>query len=364
MTAEQLISFARGAPSLDIIDVEGRKAAATRAFDADPAGVTAYGTSVGYVPLRKWIAAKHGVSADQVIVTNGSLQADAFLFNHLVQPGDDVIVEKPTYDRTLLSLQNLGAKVHQVTLESDGIAVDELRALLETGVRPKLAHIIPNYQNPAGITLSAAKREALIALASEFGFIIFEDDPYVDIRFRGEPLPSMLSMDTENLVVHASSFTKTVCPGVRVGYLVGPAALIDAIAKKATNLYISPGMVSEAIVHQFCVSGDIERSVRTVSTALAERAQLLAESLRKHIPGATFTEPDGGYFLWVDLPADVDVDKLFPAAMRKGVAIVKGSDFLLEGGQNALRLAYSAVTVDQIDEGVRRLAAAIDEVRA
>jgi 2-aminoadipate transaminase len=364
MTAEQLISFARGAPSLDIIDVEGLKAAAARAFDADPAGVTAYGTSVGYVPLRKWIAEKHGVSADQVIVTNGSLQADAFLFNHLVQPGDDVVVERPTYDRTLLGLQNLGAKVHQVTLASDGIDVDELRALLESGVRPKLAHIIPNYQNPAGITLSLAKRQALLALAVEYGFTIFEDDPYVDIRFRGEPLPSMLSMDSENTVVHASSFTKTVCPGVRVGYLVGPAALIDAIAKKATNLYISPGMVSEAIVHQFCVSGDIERSVRTVSTALAERAQRLAESLREHIPGATFTEPDGGYFLWVDLPADVDVDKLFPAAMRKGVAIVKGSDFLLSGGQHALRLAYSAVTVDQIDEGVRRLAAAIEEVRA
>ena len=113
----------------------------------------------------------------------------------------------------------------------------------------------------------------------------------------------MLSMDTENVVVHASSFTKTVCPGVRVGYLVGPAALIDAIAKKATNLYISPGMVSEAIVHQFCVSGDIDRSVQTVSTALAERARVLADSMRKHIPGATFTEPDGGYFLWVDLPA-------------------------------------------------------------
>ncbi|SNY58300.1 PLP-dependent aminotransferase family protein [Paractinoplanes atraurantiacus] len=364
MTAEQLISFARGAPSLDIIDVEGLKAAAARAFDADPAGVTAYGTSVGYVPLRKWIAEKHNVSADQVIVTNGSLQADAFLFNHLVQPGDDVVVEKPTYDRTLLSLQNLGAKVHQVTLQSDGIDVDELRTLLESGVRPKLAHIIPNYQNPAGITLSVSKRRALLALAVEFGFTIFEDDPYVDIRFRGDALPSMLSMDSDNAVVHASSFTKTVCPGVRVGYLVGPAALIDAIAKKATNLYISPGMVSEAIVHQFCVSGDIERSVQTVSTALGERAQVLAESLRKHIPGATFTEPDGGYFLWVDLPDDVDVDKLFPAAMKKGVAVVKGSDFLLEGGNHSLRLAYSAVTVDQIDEGVRRIAAAIEEVRA
>jgi 2-aminoadipate transaminase len=364
MTAEQLISFARGAPSLDIIDVEGLKAAAARAFDADPAGMTAYGTSVGYVPLRKWIAEKHGVSADQVIVTNGSLQADAFLFNHLVQPGDDVVVEKPTYDRTLLSLQQLGAKVHQVTLQADGIDVDELRALLESGVRPKIAHIIPNYQNPAGITLSEEKRRTLLTLATEFGFTIFEDDPYADIRFRGEKLPSMLSLDTENTVVHASSFTKTVCPGVRVGYLVGPAALIDAIAKKATNLYISPGMVSEAIVHQFCVSGDIERSIQTVSAALGERVRVLGEAIRKHIPGATFTEPDGGYFLWIDLPSDVDVDKLFPAAMKKGVAIVKGSDFLLDGGKNSVRLAYSAVTVDQIDEGVRRLAEAIDEVRA
>lgn len=363
MTAEQLISFARGAPSLDIIDVEGLKAAAARAFDADPAGVTAYGTSVGYLPLRKWIADKHNVSPDQVIVTNGSLQADAFLFGHLVRPGDDVVVERPTYDRTLLNLQNLGAKVHQVTLREDGIDIDELRGLLESGVRPKLAHIIPNYQNPAGLTLSLEKRQALLALAAQYEFIIFEDDPYVDIRFRGEPLPSMLSLDSENTVVHASSFTKTVCPGVRVGYLVGPAALIDAIAKKATNLYISPGMVSEAIVHQFCVSGDIERSVRTVSAALGERVRVLAESLRKHIPGATFTEPDGGYFLWVDLPADVDVDKLFPAAMKKGVAVVKGSDFLLEGGKNSLRLAYSAVTVDQIDEGVRRLAEAVEEVR-
>lgn len=364
MTAEQLISFARGAPSLDIVDVAGLKAAAARAFDADPAGVTAYGTSVGYIPLRKWIAEKHGVASEQVIVTNGSLQADAFLFNHLIQAGDDVVVEKPTYDRTLLGLQNLGGKVHQVTIEPDGIDVEELRGLLQNGLRPKLAHIIPNYQNPAGVTLSLAKRRVLLELAAEYGFMIFEDDPYVDIRFRGEPLPSMLSMDENNSVVHASSFTKTVCPGVRVGYLVGPAALIDAIAKKATNLYISPGMVSEAIVHQFCVSGDIDRSIQTVSAALAERAQVLAASIRRHLPGATFTEPDGGYFLWIDLPEDVDVDALFPVAMKKGVAIVKGSDFLLDGGKHSVRLAFSAVTVDQIDEGVRRLAEAIAETRA
>jgi DNA-binding transcriptional MocR family regulator len=358
------ISFARGAPSLDIVDIEGLKAAAVRAFDADPAGITAYGTSVGYPPLRKWIADKHQVSVDQVLVTNGSLQADAFLFDYLVGEGDAVVVERPTYDRTLLNLLNLGGQVHQVTLQPDGIDTDELRKLLETGVRPKLAHIIPNYQNPAGVRLSMPKRRALLDLAGEFGFTIFEDDPYADIRFNGEPLPSMLSLDERDSVVHASSFTKTVCPGVRVGYLIGSAQLIADIAKRATNLYISPGMVAQGIVYQFCASGDIDRSIQTVRTALAERAAVLATALREHIPGVRFTEPDGGYFLWIDLPEDVHVDRLVPAAAERGVAVVKGSDFLLDGGEHSLRLAYSAVTADQIPEGVRRLAAAMADVRA
>src|SRR5689334_20298759 len=209
---QQLISFARGAPSLDIIDIDGLTAAAVRAFEADPAGITAYGTSVGYLPLRSWIAAKHGVEADQVIATNGSMQADALLFEHLVKPGDAVIVEKPTYDRTLLNLRNRGAEIHAVTVEADGLDVEELRRLLESGVRPVLAHSIPNFQNPAGATLSAAKRTALIGLAHQYGFTIFEDDPYADIRWRGEKLPTMLSEDTAGVVVHASSFTKTIAP--------------------------------------------------------------------------------------------------------------------------------------------------------
>jgi Transcriptional regulators containing a DNA-binding HTH domain and an aminotransferase domain (MocR family) and their eukaryotic orthologs len=363
MTAEQLISFARGAPSLDIIDVAGLKAAAARAFEADPAGITAYGTSVGYPPLRKWIADKHGVEVDQVLVTNGSLQADAFLFDYLVEPGDAVVVEKPTYDRTLLRLRSMDAEVHQVTLREDGIDVDELRELLESGLRLKLVHVIPNYQNPAGVTLSLAKRHALLTLAAEYGFTIFEDDPYADIRFRGEALPSMLSMDPLGTVVHASSFTKTVCPGVRVGYLVGPTGTIAEIAKRATNLYISPGQLSEGIVYEFCASGDIGRSIATVCTALGERASLLAKALREQIPGVWFTEPDGGYFLWVELPEDIDVDLLVPEATARGVAVVKGSDFLLEGGRHALRLAYSAVTTDQVEEGVRRLAEAVRAVQ-
>ena len=365
MTAAQLISFARGAPSLDIVDVAGLRAAANRAFDIDPVAVTGYGPATGYAPLREWIAVRHGVDVDQVLITNGSLQADAFIFDHLVSPGDDVIVEKPTYDRTLLSLRNLGAKIHQVSLDKDGIDVDELRKLLESGVRPKLAHVIPNFQNPAGVTLSLDRRMALIGLAREYGFTIFEDDPYVDIRFRGEALPAMLKLDdaAAPTVVAAGSFTKTVCPGVRVGYLVGPAGTIADIAKVAVNTYISPNMLAEVTVHQFCASGDIDRSIATVQRALSERATLLAQAVRREIPGASFNEPDGGYFLWVDLPEDIDVAKLAPAAAERGVAVVKGTDFLLEGGNHSLRLAYSAVSTDMIDEGVRRLAAAIAGVR-
>jgi DNA-binding transcriptional MocR family regulator len=357
------ISFARGAPSLDIVDVDGLKAAAIQAFESDPAGVTAYGTSVGYLPLRSWVAQRHGVEVEWVLLTNGSLQADALLFEHLVKPGDAVAVEKPTYDRTLLNLRTIGARVHQVTVDAHGIDVDELRKLLESGVRPKLAHVIPNYQNPAGVTLSVERRGTLLGLAAEYGFTVFEDDPYAEIRFRGARFPSMLSLDEHETVVHASSFTKTVCPGVRVGYLVGPPALIADIAKRATNLYISPSMVAQAIVYQFCTSGAIDRSIANVCAALGERARLLAAALREHIPGVRFTEPDGGYFLWVELPDDVDAAMLVPAAAQRGVTVVKGSDFLIEGGHHALRLAYSAVTPDRIDEGVRRLADAIEAVR-
>src|SRR5690242_2191104 len=356
------ISFARGAPSLDIIDVEGLKEAAARAFTNDPAGTTAYGTSIGYVPLRAWIAERHGVDPSQVLVTNGSMQADAFLFDELVAEGDSVIVERPTYDRTLLSLRGRGADVRAVELEPDGIDTNGLATLLEDGLAPKLAHIIPNFQNPAGYTLSRDKRDALLGLAREHDFVVFEDDPYVALRFSGETLPTMLSLDRDEKVVYASSFSKTVCPGIRVGYLVGPADLIASIAKRATNTYISPNMVAQSIVHEFCVSGAIDRSIETVRTALAERVDVLAESLNKHLPEAHFTPPQGGYFMWVTLPEGSDIDAIFSAANERGVAIVKGTDFLLEGGHNTLRLAYSGVTVDQIDEGVRRLTDAVHAV--
>ena len=350
------ISFARGAPSLDIVDVEGLRESARLAFENDPAGTTAYGTSVGYVPLREWIADQHGVAVEQVLVTNGSMQADAFLFQLMVQPGDGVVVESPTYDRTLLNLRGRGADIHAFVLERDGIDVEDLATALGQGFRPKLAHIIPNFQNPAGYTLSAAKRARLLELAVEHDFTIFEDDPYVAIRFEGEGLPTMLSADDAGRVVYASSFSKTVCPGIRVGYLVGPQAVIKQIQTLATNTYISPNMVAQSIVNEFCRSGRIEQSIATVKAALRDRRDALVSALERELPEARFAPPQGGYFMWVELPEEVSVAELENAARERGVVFVKGTDFLLEGGENTLRLAYSGVTPEQIDEGITRLA--------
>ncbi len=364
------ISFARGAPSLDIIDVEGLRAAADRAFTNDPGGATAYGTSVGYPPLRRWLAARHGVAESQVLLTNGSMQADAFLFDELVSPGTDVVIEKPSYDRTIKALAERGAVLHPVTLEPDGIDVDELGALIAGGVRPSLAHIIPNFQNlahiipnfqnPAGYTISLAKRERLLALAGEHGFTIFEDDPYVAIRYRGEALPTMLELDgdgTGGRVVYASSFSKTVCPGIRVGYLVGSPEIIARIADRATGTYISPNMVAQAIVHEFCVGGGLERSIATVKAALAQRVDALTAALAREIPEARFVAPDGGYFMWVELPEGTRRRRA--VRRRRRARGSKGTDFLVEGGENTLRLAYSGVTPEEIEEGVGRLAEAL-----
>jgi DNA-binding transcriptional MocR family regulator len=246
-----------------------------------------------------------------------------------------------------------------VELQTDGIDTEELASLLDGGLAPKLAHVIPNFQNPAGYTLSAAKRARLLELASEHDFVIFEDDPYIDIRFEGETLPTMLSQDEAGKVVYASSFSKTVCPGIRVGYLVGPAAVIKQVQSLATNTYISPNMVAQSIVNEFCRSGRIDSAVQTVKTALRDRRDAVVAALREHLPEARFEAPEGGYFMWVELPEAVDVAELEPAAKERGVVFVKGTDFLLEGGQNTLRLAYSGVTPDEIGEGISRLADAV-----
>jgi 2-aminoadipate transaminase len=362
--AGDTISFARGAPSADILPHEAVRDAAARALESDWEKALSYGTGIGHPGLCEWIAERHGgIDTSQVMVANGSLEAGAMLFEHLLGPGDRVVVEQPTYDRTLLLLHQLGVELVPVPLEDDGVDVGALEAALAEGPI-KLAHIIPNSHNPAGCTLSAAKRVRLVELAAEHGFWIFEDDPYRELPFAGEPLQTMLSLDGGDRVVHASSFSKTVSPGVRVGYLAGAAAEIAKLAKRANETYISPNMLAESIVLELCRSGELDRNIAFVKGALKDRCDALVAALREQIPEAEFVVPEGGYFLWLDLAEGTDTEVLLAEAKSDGVSFVAGPDFMIAGGENSLRLSFASVPPEQIGEGVSRIATALERIRA
>jgi 2-aminoadipate transaminase len=361
--ADDVISFARGAPSADLLPAEAVREAAERALTDDWKRALSYGTGIGHPELGEWIADQHGLDREQVMVTNGSLEAGAMLFEHLIAPSDRVVVEQPSYDRTLLLLERVGAERVGVPLEADGIDVDALEAAL-AAAPVKLIHLIPNFHNPAGCTLSGAKRRRVVELAAEHGGWIFEDDPYGEIRFEGERLTTMLALDSAGRVIHSSSFSKTVSPGVRIGYLAGPADEIAALAKRANETYISPNMLAESIVFELCRSGGLARNIELVNAALRERRDALVDALSEHIPEADFVVPAGGYFLWLTLGDDVDCTELLAAAEEEAVVFIPGADFMLEGGESSLRLSFASVPPDLIAEGVRRIARALERVRS
>jgi DNA-binding transcriptional MocR family regulator len=358
------ISFARGAPSADILPHEQVREAAQRALTNDWETALSYGVGIGHPGLCKWVAERHGgLDPAQVMVTNGSLEAGAMLFAHLVEPGTRVAVEQPTYDRTLLLLQQLGAELVPIPLEADGLDVGALESALAEGPIG-FVHVIPNAHNPAGCTLSVEKRRRLVELAAEHDFWIFEDDPYRELPFEGEPLETMLSIDTAGKVLHASSFSKTVSPGVRVGYLAGPTEEIAKLARKANETYISPNMLAESIVLELCTSGVLDQNITFVKGELKARCDALVDALREKIPEAVFVVPQGGYFLWLDLAEGTDTKALLAESKGEGVSFVAGPDFMIEGGENSLRLSFAPVPAADAAEGVARIAAALETLRA
>jgi DNA-binding transcriptional MocR family regulator len=337
--------------------------AAARALESDWEKALSYGTGRGHLGLCEWIADLHDVDPEQVMVTNGSMEAAALLFRHLISEGDRVVVEQPTYDRTLLLLKQAGADVVGARLEADGVDPAGVESAAADG-ELELAHVIPNFHNPAGCTLSLEKRRALVKSAADDGFILFEDDPYRLISFEESRAETMLDMDAADRVIHASSFSKSVSPGVRVGYLVGPADQIATLAKRANETYISPNMLAEAIVFELCRSGGLDENLKVVNAALRERRDALVEALGEHIPEAKFVVPEGGYFLWLDLENDVDTGALLTEAKEEGVTFVAGPDFMIEGGNSSLRLSFAPVPADDVAEGVQRLSRALERLRS
>jgi 2-aminoadipate transaminase len=349
-----VISFARGVPAPECLPVEALADCAKTALERDGRTILSYGSSSGYQPLREWIAARHDVDPSRVFVTNGSLQGFVFLARRLA-PGKRVLVERPTYDRPLKILRELGAEVVGLHCDDEGLDPDALDDALGAGERPAFLYLIPTFQNPSGRTLSVERRRSIVELARAHDLLVLEDDPYGLVRFEGEPLPSLLEL-SGGATAYSSSFSKTIAPGIRVGWFVLPEALAQEIESTAVATYITPVLLGQATVHEFVTRGLFEPNLERVRGLIGKRRDAMLAALDRDLPNVRTTRPEGGYFLWLELDG-ADAGELLPRAEAAGVTFVKGTDF---GGEpDTLRLAYSFVSVDEIAEGVGKLAAAL-----
>ncbi len=352
----ETISFARGIPAPECLPVEELADCARAAVERDGHTVLSYGPVGGYEPLREWIAERHGVSPGRVLVTNGSLQGFVFLASRFA--GARVLVESPTYDRPLKILAGLGAEVEALPMDEDGLDPDALEAALARGPEPAFLYTIPTFQNPSGRTLSTERRHRLVELARARGLLVLEDDPYGLVRYEGEAPPTLFELDGGEHVVYSSSFSKTIAPGVRVGYFVLPAALEHELEQLAVSTYITPVLLGQATVFEFLRRGRFEPNLERVRDLLRVRRDAMLEALAAELGGAArWSRPEGGYFLWLDLSEDVDAADLLRRAEDAGVTFVKGADF--GGPRSSARLAFSFVSPDEIREGIRRLAALV-----
>ena len=378
-----MISFARGAPAPECLDADLLADCARSAIETDPS-VLAYGSGGGYAPLRESLGARHGVDPGRVLLTTGGLQGFVFYAEELLgsRPGR-VLVEAPTYDRPLKVLARLGADVVALPMDDEGLDPDVLARELAAG-ETSFLYTIPTFQNPSGRTLSTDRRRRVVELAAAHGVPVLEDDPYGLVRYEGEAPPSLFDLEGGTLVTYASSFSKTVAPGLRVGWFVAPAELAARIEARAVSTYISPPFLTQATVHELMTRGAFEPNLERIRGLLKTRRDAMLAALERELGGgeATWSEPEGGYFLWVDLPNETA--DLLQRAEAAGVTFVKGSDFFPAtvgagsasaeadddraktpeaaasrpggAGERSARLAFSYASPSEIDSGVSTLA--------
>ncbi len=354
------ISFARGAPAPECLDPALIADCARAALERDGVAILSYGTGGGYGPLREVLAERHGVEANRVFITTGGLQG--FVFYAAVQlasrPGR-VLVEGPTYDRPLKILAREGAEVVPIAMDAEGLDLDALETELRRGGEISFLYTIPTFQNPSGRSLGTERRQRLVELIREFDLPVLEDDPYGRVRYDGAPIPSIHELEGGRSVTFTSSFSKTVAPGLRIGYFVVPEALVGAYDDRAVSTYISPSLLPQAIVYELGHRGAFEPNLDRVRGLLKGRRDAMLGALEAEMPaGTTWSSPQGGYFLWLDFAGDVDSSALLTRATAAGVTFVRGSDFFpnASAGQSSARLAFSYESPERIVEGVALLA--------
>lgn len=357
------INFTRGVPAMESFPIEELTQAATAILKEQGRAMLQYGPSTGFAPLREWLATWQGVEVNQILTGNGSLQIVEFLCFAMLKPGDVVFTEAPSYDRAITLLRRHGADVVGIKLDDDGPDLNVLEAELKRR-RPLFFYVIPDFQNPSGATCSGEKRRALVALAEKYDFLLLEDAPYRALRYRGTEEPTLYKM-APHRTLHMSSFSKLIGPGPRLGFMMGSADRLAKIAKVAEDTYISPNYLAHGIAYEWCRRGLLGPQIERLKALYAPRLDACLSALATHMPEAKATHPDGGFFLSLTLPAGVDTTSVRAAAAKRQLNLADGLAFFPQGGgERFLRLPYCALTPDEIDDGIRRLAQSVKDASA
>jgi 2-aminoadipate transaminase len=342
-------------PPVEVFPTEDLIQCGEAALRQDPNVLLQYGRSPGYAPLRGWLSQQYGVGPEQVLIGNSSLEIFSFITQTLLRPGDRAFVESPSYDRSITLLRRAGAHVVGIPLEEDGMDMAVLEEELKQGP-PALMYLITDFHNPMGITTSLEKRRRLAALAEEYGFWIAEDSPYRALRYRGQDVATLWSLAPER-VLHMSSFSKVLAPGLRLGYAVGSAEAITTLVKWVVDTYIGPVFPTQGMVYEYCRRGLLKPNVERLKEVYRPRLQAALSALEKHLPQATWTRPEGGFYVGVTLPED-DMASLLVRAEKAGLKLSDGRGFFPNpgDGNRFLRLPFCSVTPEGIEEGMSRLA--------
>ena len=366
-----VISFAGGLPAPETFPVERFTQAVQAVMASHGARALQYGTTEGYTPLREMIArhsTRYGINVEpeNVLLTSGSQQALDLIGKVFVNPGDHILVERPTYLGALQAWNAYQAEYIAADIDDDGYVTASLEAKIRSG--PKFIYALPNFQNPSGITMSLERRKDLIALADHYGVPILEDDPYGQLRYEGDHVPPIVHLDSEfrstdgvrysGNVIYLSTFSKILAPGIRLGWIIAPSEVIQKLvqAKQGTDLHTST--LNQIAAHEVAAGGFLNEHVKVIRSIYRERRDTMLAALERDFPaGISWTRPQGGLFLWLTFPPEMDAAEMLQAAIARRVAFVPGESFFTDGsGRNTARLNFSNATPERIREGVGRLA--------